>query len=72
MINEHNVQDNRFVGFGWNKVSHVMELEATGFEFLVLPNVFVVHMPHAPSLDIAKFRTSKQYRRFVIVIITLY
>jgi glycosyltransferase-like protein LARGE len=41
-----------------------MELEATGFEFLVLPNVFVVHMPHAPSLDIAKFRTSKQYRRF--------
>ena len=42
-----------------------MELEATGFEFLVLPNVFVVHMPHAPSLDIAKFRTSKQYRRFV-------
>ena len=57
------LQDNRFVGFGWNKVSHVMELEASGFEFLVLPNVFMVHMPHAPSLDIAKFRTSKQYRR---------
>ena len=57
------LQDNRFVGFGWNKVSHVMELEAAGLEFLVLPNVFVVHMPHAPSLDIAKFRTSKQYRR---------
>ena len=22
--------DNRFVGFGWNKVSHIMELQAQG------------------------------------------
>jgi glycosyltransferase-like protein LARGE len=40
-----------------------MELEAQGFEFVVLPNGFIVHMPHAPSLDIAKFRSSSQYRK---------
>lgn len=55
--------DTRFVGFGWNKVSHIMELEALGFQWVVLPNAFVVHMPHAPSFDIAKFRGSTQYRR---------
>ncbi|XP_072153675.1 xylosyl- and glucuronyltransferase LARGE2s [Bemisia tabaci] len=54
--------DTRFVGFGWNKVSHIMELEAQGFEFIVLPNAFIIHMPHAPSFDIAKFRSSAHYR----------
>ncbi|CAG0883631.1 unnamed protein product [Darwinula stevensoni] len=55
--------DTRFVGFGWNKVSHIMELEAQGYEFDVLPNAFIIHMPHAPSLDIARFRSSAQYRK---------
>lgn len=54
--------DQRFVGFGWNKVSHIMELDALQFEFVVLPNAFVIHMPHAPSFDIAKFRSSDVYR----------
>ena len=45
------------------KVSYTMELEAMGFDFVVLPNVFAIHMPHAPSLDIAKFRSSDNYRR---------
>ena len=53
----------RFVGFGWNKVSHAMALSARGYDFVVLPNVFIIHMPHAPSLDIARFRTSQQYRK---------
>ncbi|KAK4319840.1 hypothetical protein Pmani_009257 [Petrolisthes manimaculis] len=60
--------DTRFVGFGWNKVSHIMELHVMGFEFVVLPNAFIVHMPHAPSLDIAKFRTSPQYKRCVKIL----
>lgn len=54
--------DNRFMGFGWNKVSHIMELEAQGYSFVVLPNVFIVHKPHAPSYDIIKFRESPTYR----------
>ena len=54
--------DNRFVGFGWNKVSHVMELDAQGYEFMVLPNAFIIHLPHAPSLDISKYRANEMYR----------
>ncbi|CAH1993995.1 unnamed protein product [Acanthoscelides obtectus] len=52
----------KFVGFGWNKVSHVMELEAQNYQFIVLPNVFIVHTPHTPSYDIARFRSSPIYR----------
>lgn len=55
--------DSRFVGFGWNKVSHIMQLHAEGYEFIVLPNGFIIHMPHAPSFDIAKFRSSSTYRK---------
>lgn len=55
--------DKRFVGFGWNKVAHIMELQAQGYEFVVLPNVFSIHMPHSPSFDIFKFRSSALYRR---------
>uniref|UniRef100_A0A452HVP2 Uncharacterized protein n=1 Tax=Gopherus agassizii TaxID=38772 RepID=A0A452HVP2_9SAUR len=54
--------DQRFVGFGWNKVSHIMELDAQEYELLVLPNAFMIHMPHAPSFDISKFRVSAGYR----------
>ncbi|XP_045174255.2 xylosyl- and glucuronyltransferase LARGE2s-like [Mercenaria mercenaria] len=55
--------DQRFVGFGWNKVSHIMQLDAERYEYVVLPNAFMIHMPHAPSFDIAKFRSSSLYRR---------
>uniref|UniRef100_A0A673H7W9 Glycosyltransferase-like protein LARGE2 n=1 Tax=Sinocyclocheilus rhinocerous TaxID=307959 RepID=A0A673H7W9_9TELE len=54
--------DHRFVGFGWNKVSHIMELDAQEYDFIVLPNAFMIHMPHAPSFDISKFRSSPSYR----------
>ncbi|KAM3877255.1 xylosyl- and glucuronyltransferase LARGE2s [Diretmus argenteus] len=54
--------DQRFVGFGWNKVSHIMELDAQEYDLMVLPNAFMVHMPHAPSFDISKFRSSPSYR----------
>ncbi|KAG7251743.1 hypothetical protein CRUP_031240, partial [Coryphaenoides rupestris] len=54
--------DQRFVGFGWNKVSHIMELDAQEYDLTVLPNAFMIHMPHAPSFDISKFRSSPGYR----------
>ncbi|KAL4642033.1 glycosyltransferase-like protein LARGE2 [Arapaima gigas] len=54
--------DQRFVGFGWNKVSHIMELDAQEYDFVVLPNAFMIHMPHAPSFEISKFRSSSSYR----------
>jgi len=40
-----------------------MELQAQGYEFVVLPNAFIVHMPHSPSFDIFKFRSSSLYRK---------
>lgn len=55
--------DTRFVGFGWNKVSFVTHLTALGYKYIVLPDTFIIHRPHAPSLDIAKFRTDSVYRR---------
>nr|XP_031315586.1 LARGE xylosyl- and glucuronyltransferase 2 isoform X1 [Camelus dromedarius] len=54
--------DSRFVGFGWNKVAHIMELDAQEYELLVLPEAFIIHLPHAPSLDISRFRSSPTYR----------
>ncbi|KAM6158844.1 xylosyl- and glucuronyltransferase LARGE2 [Rhynchocyon petersi] len=54
--------DTRFVGFGWNKVAHIVELDAQEYEFLVLPEAFMIHMPHTPSLDISRFRSSTAYR----------
>ena len=54
--------DTRFVGFGWNKVSHMMRLASEGWEFVVLPDVFLLHLPHAPSLDITRFRADATYR----------
>ncbi|XP_043466321.1 LARGE xylosyl- and glucuronyltransferase 2-like isoform X2 [Leptopilina heterotoma] len=55
--------DTRFIGFGWNKVSHVTHLTAIGYKYVVLPDTFIIHRPHAPSQDIAKFRASFIYRR---------
>ncbi|XP_036883962.1 LARGE xylosyl- and glucuronyltransferase 2 isoform X3 [Sturnira hondurensis] len=54
--------DPRFVGFGWNKVAHIMELDAQEYELLVLPEAFAIHLPHTPSLDISRFRSSTTYR----------
>ena len=58
--------DERFLGFGWNKVSHAMELHAQGYQFDVLPNAYVVHSPHAPSRDVSKYRGSSHYRKSVL------
>eukprot|EP00056_Hartaetosiga_gracilis_P016409 m.4916 g.4916 ORF g.4916 m.4916 type:complete len:628 (-) comp4062_c0_seq1:695-2578(-) len=38
-----------FSGYGMNKISYAMELEAAGFDFVVLPDAWVVHLPHNPS-----------------------
>lgn len=54
--------DQRFVGFGWNKVSHAILLDLLGYKFVVLPDAFIIHMPHAPSLEITKFRNNALYR----------
>lgn len=54
--------DERFVGFGWNKVEHTMQLAALNYEFVVLPEAFVIHKFHSASYDIMKHRESLKYR----------
>ena len=41
--------DERFVGYGKNKVQWVQALKAEGFSFWVLPRGFVTHVPHAQT-----------------------
>ena len=48
--------DERLSGFGWNKVLHIEALQLRGYAFRVVPNVYIVHRPHAPSLDLVAFR----------------
>ena len=55
--------DERFVGFGWNKIAFTIELDARGYDFYVLPDAFVVHAPHALSEDVQLFRADADYRR---------
>lgn len=33
------------------------------YKFVVLPDAFIIHMPHAPSLEITKFRNNALYRK---------
>ena len=43
--------DQRFMGYGFNKISHLTELRAQGYEFVVLPDPFLIHYPHPYSED---------------------
>jgi glycosyltransferase-like protein LARGE len=54
--------DERFNGFGWNKVQHVMQLAAMGYQFYVLPEAFSIHQFHPASYDISKHRESRRYQ----------
>jgi len=38
--------DERFVGYGYDKVSHTTRLHAAGYRFAVLPDVFIIHAEH--------------------------
>ncbi|KAG5179706.1 glycosyl-transferase for dystroglycan-domain-containing protein [Tribonema minus] len=41
--------DERFTGYGKNKIAWTSHLRYLGFRFLVLPGAFLVHCPHPPS-----------------------
>ena len=41
--------DERFVGYGKNKIQFVQHLRLLGFQFFVLPSGFVIHVPHTYS-----------------------
>lgn len=41
--------DERFTGYGNNKIQHVSHLRVSGYKFSVLPEGFIVHNPHVNS-----------------------
>ena len=43
--------DERFMGYGYNKVSQITELKAQGYRFMVIPEAFIIHTPHPPTID---------------------
>ncbi|XP_072173971.1 uncharacterized protein [Diadema setosum] len=47
--------DERFTGYGMNKITHIFELHAAGYEFVVLPDAWVIHFPHSMSSQNARF-----------------
>ncbi|KAM7540657.1 hypothetical protein Aperf_G00000030884 [Anoplocephala perfoliata] len=60
---EYGQFDENFVGFGWNKVSFFMLLDALNFKFVVLPDAFIIHLPHPPSIESNRFRHSGALRQ---------
>lgn len=57
--------DTRFLNYGWNKISHITELDAQNYEFVVLPDAFIVHQPHVLSMDMIKFFRRQDYSRYI-------
>jgi hypothetical protein len=41
--------DERFHGYGKNKIQHVAHLRVLGYQFAILPEGFIVHYPHRES-----------------------
>jgi len=53
--------DERFRGYGWDKIIHIHHLAKSGFQFVVHPSAWVVHRPHAPSQAYSKTFTGPAY-----------
>lgn len=54
--------DERFSGYGMNKVTHITELFAANFTFTVLPDVWVLHLPHKISTYAIEFLQNAHQR----------
>ena len=48
--------DESFVGYGFNKIIQIAELNAMKFEFIVLPQEFLIHLKHPVSKDSVQFK----------------
>lgn len=50
--------DERFVGYGWNKIQYIHHLRYLGFLMWILPQGFAVHVPHAVSASQQAFQAA--------------
>lgn len=55
-----------FRGFGYNKFTFFIEAHFMGFQFAVLEDYFVVHLPHPYGKRRPKRETTKQLKRFTM------
>lgn len=55
--------DERFRGYGWDKITHIFHLNQTGFKMMVYPDGWVVHRPHEPSTAHSKTFTGPAYTK---------
>ncbi len=46
-------------------MAYTEALAEAGFEFVVLPAAYAVHLPHAPSPDLLAYRHDARYKRCV-------
>lgn len=51
--------DERFTGYGKNKIQHLYHLRWRGFRFAVAPRVFLTHVPHDKSTAFVRWIKSK-------------
>lgn len=52
--------DERFHGYGKNKIQLIAHIRFLGYKFFVLPEGFIVHNPHLPSTSKREWENSKQ------------
>ena len=53
--------DERFVGYGYDKITFFMQLKAMDYQMVVHPSAFVVNRPHAKSNDSVQFRSNNKF-----------
>ncbi|KAF5285519.1 hypothetical protein FQR65_LT13216 [Abscondita terminalis] len=51
--------DVRYIGYIRNKIQHILELDAAGYEFICLPKSFLVHKYHEKSKDLKNMSLGK-------------
>lgn len=54
--------DERFTGYGKNKIQFIMNLRYSDFRFYVIPRSFVTHVPHRPSKVRKNFEKHDSHR----------
>ncbi|KAI8467271.1 MAG: glycosyl-transferase for dystroglycan-domain-containing protein [Monoraphidium minutum] len=52
--------DSVFRGYGWNKVTHVNNVNGMGFTFMVHPNAWIVHRQHDRSAADKMYQSGKK------------
>ncbi|XP_022240712.1 LARGE xylosyl- and glucuronyltransferase 2-B-like isoform X1 [Limulus polyphemus] len=54
--------DERFRGYGMDKITYIMELCAAGYQFVVLPDVWITHLPHPRNPLLGKLMSDAEFK----------